>query len=120
MGEGVQDRGQGGRDPLARPKAGHAIPGNLKGIAAMVAATAVFTCGDAAMKLVSDELPTGESVFLRGVSTVTIVTIAAFWTGAIYRLRDGVRALHGLAQPRRRGQRPLLPGARSRACPSPT
>ena len=54
----------------------------------MVAATALFTCGDAAMKLVSDSMPTGQSIFLRGVSTVTIVTIAAFWTGALYRLRD--------------------------------
>ena len=56
----------------------------------MVAATALFTCGDAAMKLVSASLATGETVFLRGVSTITIVTIAAFWTGAIYRLRDAV------------------------------
>ena len=60
----------------------------------MVAATALFTCGDAAMKLVSGSLPTGETVFIRGVCTVTIVTIAAFWTGAIYRLRDAfVRAM---------------------------
>jgi drug/metabolite transporter (DMT)-like permease len=84
----VQERGQGGRGSLVRREAGHIAPGNLKGIAAMVAATALFTCGDAAMKLVSDALPAGETVFLRGVSTVTIVTIAAFWTGAIYRLRD--------------------------------
>ena len=54
----------------------------------MVAATALFTCGDAAMKIVSGSLPTGETVFIRGVCTVTIVTIAAFSTGAIYRLRD--------------------------------
>ena len=41
-----------------------------------------------------DLASTGETVFLRGVSTVTIVTIAAFWTGAIYRLRDAlVRAM---------------------------
>src|SRR5262245_63547907 len=60
----------------------------------MVPATALFTCGDAAMKLVSGSLPTGETVFVRGVSTVTIVTIAAFWTGAVYRLRDElVRAM---------------------------
>ena len=78
-----------------RREAAHvAAPGNLKGIAAMVAATALFTCGDAAMKLVSGSLPTGETVFVRGVSTVTIVTIAAFWTGAIYGLRDAfVRAM---------------------------
>jgi drug/metabolite transporter (DMT)-like permease len=84
----VQDRGQGGRSSLVPREAALAGPGNLKGIAAMVAATALFTCGDAAMKLVSSSLPTGETVFVRGVCTVTIVTIAAFWTGAIYRLRD--------------------------------
>ena len=90
----MQDSGQGGRGSLARGEAGHVAPGNLKGIAAMVAATALFTCGDAAMKLVSSSLPTGETVFVRGLCTVTIVTVAAFWTGAIYRLRDAlVRAM---------------------------
>lgn len=79
---------------LTQIEAAHAARRNLKGIAAMVAATALFTCGDAAMKLVSTSLPTGQTVFLRGVSTVTIVTIAAFWTGAIYRLRNAlVRAM---------------------------
>jgi drug/metabolite transporter (DMT)-like permease len=93
-GEGVQDRGQGGRGSLTHREAGQIAPGNLRGIAAMVAATALFTCGDAAMKLVSGSLPTGETVFIRGVCTVTIVTVAAFWTGAIYRLRDAfVRAM---------------------------
>ena len=88
MGESVQDKGQGGRGPLVRRESAHVAPGNIRGIAAMVAATAVFTCGDAAMKLVSGSLPTGETVFVRGVCTVMIVTLAAFWTGAIYRLRD--------------------------------
>lgn len=54
----------------------------------MVAATALFTCGDAAMKLVSASVPTGEAIFVRGACTVTAVTIAAFWTGAIYGLRQ--------------------------------
>jgi len=92
----VQDTGQRGSDApsIALAQAEPAARHNLKGITAMVAATALFTCGDAAMKLVSASLPTGESVFVRGVSTVTIVTIAAFWTGAIYRLRDAlVRAM---------------------------
>jgi drug/metabolite transporter (DMT)-like permease len=93
-GESVQDRRQGGPNARAQREAAHAAPGNLRGIAAMVAATALFTCGDAAMKLVSTSLPTGETVFVRGLSTVTIVTVAAFWTGAIYRLRDAfVRAM---------------------------
>jgi drug/metabolite transporter (DMT)-like permease len=84
----MASRGQGDHSSFASREAGHVGPGNLKGIAAMVAATALFTCGDAAMKIVSGSLPTGETVFIRGVCTVTIVTIAAFWTGAIYRLRD--------------------------------
>jgi drug/metabolite transporter (DMT)-like permease len=79
---------------LPEVEAAQAARHNLKGIAAMVAATALFTCGDAAMKLVSASLATGESVFLRGVSTVIIVTVTAFWTGAIYRLRSAlVRAM---------------------------
>jgi drug/metabolite transporter (DMT)-like permease len=81
---------------LAQRETGHVAPSNLKGIAAMVAATALFTCGDAAMKLVSGSLPTGETVFVRGVCTVAIVTIAAFWTGAIYRLKDALVRAMGL------------------------
>jgi hypothetical protein len=45
---------------LTQIEAAHAARRNLTGIAAMVAATALFTCGDAAMKLVSTSLPTGE------------------------------------------------------------
>src|SRR5262245_65690062 len=56
----------------------------------MVAATALFTCGDAAMKLVSAGLPTGETIFVRGLSSVAIVALAAVWTGAIYRLKDAL------------------------------
>jgi drug/metabolite transporter (DMT)-like permease len=89
----VQDRGQGSGS-LARQGAGAAV-GNLKGILAMVAATALFTCGDAAMKLVSAYLPTGETVFVRGSCTVLIVTVAAFWTGAIYRLKQALVAVMG-------------------------
>jgi drug/metabolite transporter (DMT)-like permease len=77
MGQGSLVRSQGA--PLAA--------GNLKGIAAMIVATAVFTCGDASMKLVSGSLPTGESVCVRGVCTATIVIIAAFWSGSIFSLR---------------------------------
>lgn len=88
-------RGLGERSTsLAQVETAPGAHHNFKGIAAMVAATALFTCGDAAMKLVSTALPTGETVFVRGVATVAIVTVAAFWTGAIYRLRDAlVRAM---------------------------
>ena len=97
-GGSVQDRRHRSSDApsisLTQIEAAHSAHRNLKGIAAMVAATALFTCGDAAMKLVSTSLPTGETVFLRGISTIIIVTVAAFWTGAIYRLKDAlVRAM---------------------------
>jgi len=96
QGEGVQDTGQGRRGWLIAHVAHHtATDGNLKGIAAMVAATALFTCGDAAMKFVSATLPTGETIFVRGLSSVAIVTIAAFWTGTIYRLRDALVRVMG-------------------------
>ena len=87
----MQEAGQGRRGLLlahagVRPAAG----GNVRSIAAMVAATALFTCGDAAMKLVSANLPTGETICVRGFSSLAIVTVAAFWTGAIYRLKDAL------------------------------
>ena len=93
-GEYVQDGAQGGRGSLTQGEPSHVAPGNLRGIGAMVAATALFTCGDAAMKIVSSTVPTGQTVFIRGLCTITMVTVAAFWTGAIYRLRDAfVRAM---------------------------
>ena len=83
----MHDRGQEGRGALIHQEAGPAA-GSLKGILAMVAATALFTCGDTAMKLVSAALPTGETVFMRSAFTVATITVAAFWTGAIYALRQ--------------------------------
>jgi drug/metabolite transporter (DMT)-like permease len=88
--DGRQASSDAGSISLTQIESAHPGRRNVKGIAAMVAATALFTCGDAAMKLVSSSLPTGETVFVRGLSTVTIVTVAAFWTGAIYRLRDAL------------------------------
>ena len=64
-GGSVQDSRQRGSEApsilLTQIEAAHAARRNLKGIAAMVAATALFTCGDAAMKLVSTSLATGEN-----------------------------------------------------------
>src|SRR5215471_7975405 len=87
----VQEAGQGRRGLLlAHAGARAGAGGNVRSIAAMVAATALFTCGDAAMKLVSANLPTGETICVRGFSSLAIVTVAAFWTGAIYRLKDAL------------------------------
>lgn len=77
-----------GEAPLAPADSGHApAPSNLRGIAAMVAATAVFTLGDATMKIVAGELPTGELVFLRGLISATLLFVFALWTGALTSLR---------------------------------
>jgi drug/metabolite transporter (DMT)-like permease len=78
---------KGGEGSLVRSQPRPLAAGNLKGIAAMIVATAVFTCGDASMKLVSGSLPTGESVFVRGVCSTIVVTVAAFWSSSILSLR---------------------------------
>jgi drug/metabolite transporter (DMT)-like permease len=83
----VRHQGETGGGSLVRRRGEPLAAGNLKGIVAMVVATAVFTCGDAFMKLVSSSLATGESVFARGVCSALLVTIAAFWTGSILAFR---------------------------------
>ena len=42
---------------------------NLRGIVAMLAATAVFVVNDTLLKIATEALPTGEAIFLRGVFT---------------------------------------------------
>jgi drug/metabolite transporter (DMT)-like permease len=76
-----------GRGEPAQAQHDKSVAGNLRGIAAMVAATALFTLGDASMKLVSATLPTGETIFVRSFSTALILTVAALATGAILSLR---------------------------------
>jgi drug/metabolite transporter (DMT)-like permease len=66
----------------------HNIVGNLKGIVAMVAATALFSFGDAFMKVASASLPTGENVFARSLCTAIIITTAAILTGSIGSLKQ--------------------------------
>src|SRR6266576_912455 len=59
---------------------------DLSGIAAMLAATAFFVVGDSFMKLVTEDLPPFEVLFLRGIaasfSCAVLVTLRAEW-GAI-------------------------------------
>lgn len=69
---------------------------SLKAIAAMVLATIVFTLGDAAMKLVTASLPTGQSVFLRCLGSVVLVAIAAAYTGVLHTVGRALVPLMGL------------------------
>ncbi len=82
----MRSQGEKGGGSLVSPAGVQLGTGNLKGIAAMVVATAVFTCGDASMKLVSGSLPTGECVCVRGLTSALLVTVAALWSGSILAL----------------------------------
>ena len=62
-------------------------PRTLAAIGAMVLSTVAFTIGDAAMRLASGTVPTGQSVFLRSLTSVVLVAIAAHWTGVLSSLR---------------------------------
>jgi drug/metabolite transporter (DMT)-like permease len=55
---------------------------NLRGIVAMLAATAAFVVNDAMMKLASAELPTGELIFLRGLMIIPVLGALAAATAA--------------------------------------
>ncbi len=65
-------------------------PQNIMAIAAMVAATMAFTMGDAAMKLVSTAVPTGQAVFLRCSGSVLMVAVAAAYAGVLGTIRQAL------------------------------
>ena len=59
------------------------LSGSTQGIVAMVAATALFCCGDAMMKLAAAKLPTTETMFVRSVTSACLVLVFAWLTGAL-------------------------------------
>lgn len=86
----VQDPQSTG-DPV--PPSNVRTPGNAAGIGAMVLATLLFTLGDAAMKLIAGQIPTGEAVFVRSILSALLCLAIALATGAI---RDLPRSLQPL------------------------
>jgi drug/metabolite transporter (DMT)-like permease len=64
------------------------LPPNVRGIAAMLGAMAAFAIGDAMMKLRADQMPLGETLFVRGVMASTVIWVVASRTGALERLGD--------------------------------
>lgn len=62
-------------------------PNNVLGIAAMLAATGFFVTGDAIMKLMSARLPTGETVFIRGLLGIILVWSLVAAMGALGEVR---------------------------------
>jgi drug/metabolite transporter (DMT)-like permease len=88
--ESVAGTRQSGELVLVRTGNSHKIVGNLKGIVAMVAATALFSFGDAFMKVASASLPTGETVFARSLCSAIMITTAAIVTGSITTLKQAL------------------------------
>ncbi len=71
-------------------------PDNTRGILAMIAATACFCCGDALMKLASVALPTGECIFIRGLTGAALLWVAVFATGKAHTIRSALTKPMGL------------------------
>jgi len=61
---------------------------NRRGIAAMIAAGAVFLTNDTLVKIVSETLPTNELLFIRGVFSIVCILGLAWYFGDLPWLRD--------------------------------
>lgn len=72
-----------------------ATSGNVRAIGAMLLATIAFTFGDAAMKLVSAGVPTGQSVFMRSTVSVLLIAATAIYTGAFASFRRSLVPMMG-------------------------
>ncbi len=70
-------------------KAYESASGTTRGIVAMVAATALFCCGDAMMKLAAATLPTTETMFVRSSTSAILVLSFGWATGAFEQIRRG-------------------------------
>jgi drug/metabolite transporter (DMT)-like permease len=70
-------------------------PSDLSGIAAMLAATAFFVVGDSFMKLVTEDLPPFEVLFLRGIAASLACAVLLGGRGE-WRAVAGVLNLHTL------------------------
>ena len=72
---------------------------DLSGIAAMLAATAVFVVGDSFMKLVTADLPPFETLFLRSIAAsiacAVLVTLRGEWRviSGVFDVRALLRAI---------------------------
>ena len=70
--------------------------GNLRGIVMMLIGMACFVTGDASMKYMSDFMPTGEAMFIRGCIGSTIVGVIAIYSGMLPRLGNFMSGMLGL------------------------
>ena len=71
-------------------------PNNVLGIAAMLAATGFFVTGDAIMKLMTARMPTGETIFIRGILGIILVWSLVAAMGALGDVRRHLNSLIAL------------------------
>jgi drug/metabolite transporter (DMT)-like permease len=71
------------------------LAANVRGILAMLFANAVFVLGDAAMKLMAAAMPTGETMFIRGIIATVLIVAIAHATGAFSDFRAHLSPLLG-------------------------
>jgi drug/metabolite transporter (DMT)-like permease len=88
----VRDTSRGCLLPDFEPRAA-SRPSDLSGIAAMLAATATFVVGDSFMKLVTEDLPPFEVLFLRGIAAGLACAVLLIGRGEW-------RAVSGILEPR--------------------
>jgi drug/metabolite transporter (DMT)-like permease len=67
-----------------------AASGNARGIMAMVLSQASFIVNDALIKLAAETLPTGQSIFLRGVAATAMILAALALTGGLREARTAL------------------------------
>jgi drug/metabolite transporter (DMT)-like permease len=67
------------------------LKANRRGIVSMVAAMACFVSNDALVKFVSQDMPTSQLIFLRGLMATVLVLAAARAMGATRQIREVVR-----------------------------
>ncbi len=86
---------------LSRPIAdalrgtGDRAPNNLVGIAAMLAATAVFVTGDVIMKIMGTRMPTGETMFIRGIIGTLLAWLLLWRAGMLGDVRRHLTRMIG-------------------------
>lgn len=69
------------------------LMGNGRAITAMLVANAAFIINDSLVKVVADELPLGQIIFLRGVMTALIMAVVCHFTGVFRNWRGLVHPL---------------------------
>lgn len=73
------------------PTAAERAKANRLGIVWMIVAMSAFICNDAMIKSVGERVPMAQMIVVRGVMAIALITLVAWKTGALGRLREVLR-----------------------------